>query len=124
MAEPVVTRSTLAVIRHAPYGSSVARVAIDVSLANAAFDQPVEMLFLGDGVLQLLPAQDATALGRKNLARLLASLPLYGIEQVYVDAEAAARYRVNLQHSPVAAVPLDKAAMRALLCKHDHLLGF
>ena len=123
MAEPA-TRSTLAVIRHAPYGSSLARAAIDVSLANAAFDQPVELLFIGDGVLQLLPAQDAAVLGLKNLARLLASLPLYGIEQVYVDAEAAVRYRVDLQQSPVAAVPLDNAAMRALLRKHDHLLGF
>ena len=118
------TRSTLAVIRQAPYGNSLARTAIDVSLANAAFDQPVALLFMGDGVLQLLPAQDAAALGRKNLARLLASLPLYGIEQVYVDAEAAERYQVDLEQSPLAAVPLDEAAMLALLRKHDHLLGF
>ncbi|MCB1845977.1 MAG: sulfurtransferase complex subunit TusC [Halieaceae bacterium] len=123
MVEPA-TRSTLAVIRHAPYGSSLARAAIDVSLANAAFDQPVELLFMGDGVLQLLPAQDAAALGRKNLARLLASLPLYGIEQVYVDAESAARYRVDLAQSPVAAVPLEATALRALLREHDQLLGF
>jgi tRNA 2-thiouridine synthesizing protein C len=123
MAEPV-PRSTLAVVRYAPYGNSLARVAIDVTLANAAFDQPVELLFMGDGVLQLLPDQDAAALERKNLGRLLASLPLYGIEQVYVDAEAAARYRVDLEQAPVAAVPLEAPALRALLRKHDHLLGF
>lgn len=123
MVEPAA-RSALAIIRHAPYGNSLARAAIDVSLANAAFDQPVELLFMGDGVLQLLPAQDAAALGRRNLGRLLASLPLYGIEWVYVDADAASRYQVDLEQSPVAAVPLEEAAMRALLCKHDHLLGF
>ncbi len=123
MANPAAN-SALAIIRHTPYGNSLARTAIDVSLANAAFDQPVELLFMGDGVLQLLPAQDTTALGRKNLARLLASLPLYGIEQVYADAEAAALHRVDLEQSPVATMPLEAAAMRALLHKHAHLLGF
>ena len=114
----------LVVVRRAPYGASLARTAIETALAVAAFEQPVDILFMGDGVLQLLGQQDSQASGSRNMGRLLASLPLYGIEQVYVDAESAARYRVDLAQSPVAAVPLEATALRALLRKHDQLLGF
>ncbi|MDX1735029.1 MAG: sulfurtransferase complex subunit TusC, partial [Halioglobus sp.] len=87
-------RRTLLVIRHSPYGGSLARSAVDTALAAAAFDQPVTLLFMGDGVLQLLPGQDSKAAGMKNIGRQLASLPLYDIDKVYLDSDAAARYRL------------------------------
>jgi tRNA 2-thiouridine synthesizing protein C len=114
----------LLVIRHSPYGSSLARASLDVALATAAFDQALSLLFVGDGVLQLLPDQDCEARGIKNVGRLLASLPLYGIEQVYVDAEAARRYQLDLAAAPVGALALDSQAMAELLRAHDQLLGF
>ena len=117
-------KSLLLLIRHAPYGSSLARASIDVALAAAAFDQAVTLLFVGDGVLQLMPDQDAGTRGVRNLGKLLASLPLYDIEQVYVDAEAAARYQLDLSCAPLSAKALDREAMASLLTKHDHLLGF
>tara|TARA_R110001599_G_scaffold353512_1_gene593481 strand:+ start:83134 stop:83505 length:372 start_codon:yes stop_codon:yes gene_type:complete len=117
-------KSLLLLIRHSPYGSSLARASIDVALAAAAFDQTVSLLFLGDGVLQLLPDQDTATGGLRNMGKLLASLPLYDIEQVYVDAEAAARYQLDLHGAPVATQALDREAMSRLLSSHDHLLGF
>jgi sulfur relay (sulfurtransferase) DsrF/TusC family protein len=75
-------------------------------------------------VLQLRPDQDSEALGVKNPGRLLASLPLYDIEQVYVDAGAAARYQLDLQAAPLPARAVDRQAMRDLIERHDHLLGF
>ena len=88
-------KTLLVIIRHSPYGSSLARSGLDTALAMAAFGQPVALLFLGDGVLQLLPAQDSKAIGRRNVGKLLASLPLYDIESVFVDAESAHRYRID-----------------------------
>jgi tRNA 2-thiouridine synthesizing protein C len=114
----------LVLVRHSPYGSSLARASLDVALTAAAFDQPLSLLFAGDGVLQLLPDQDSTALGVRNPGRLLASLPLYDIEHVFVDAEAAARYRLDLEAAPVAAVALTPGEIRELIERHDHLLGF
>jgi tRNA 2-thiouridine synthesizing protein C len=117
-------KSLLVVVRHSPYGSSLARASLDVALAAAAFDQPVSLLFAGDGVLQLLPGQDCTSLGVKSLGKLLASLPLYGIEQVNVDAEAAELYGLTLEDSPVKARALDREGMSQLVHCHDHVLGF
>jgi tRNA 2-thiouridine synthesizing protein C len=117
-------KKLLVVIRCPPYGSSLARASLDVALAAAAFDQQVKLLFLGDGVLQLLPDQDSRTLGMKNQARTLTSLPLYDIEQVYADAEAASSYRIDLQAAPVPALPLDTRELQQLLGTHDQLLGF
>ncbi|MCB1676161.1 MAG: sulfurtransferase complex subunit TusC [Halioglobus sp.] len=114
----------LVVVRRAPYGASLARTAIETALATAAFDQPVDVLFLGDGVLQLLGQQDSRDSGSRNMGSLLASLPLYDIETVYVDAESAARYGVNLASSPVAAKVLTPAQVHALMDRSDKLLGF
>ena len=117
-------KSLLIVVRHSPYGSSLARASLDVALATAAFEQPVSLLFMGDGVLQLMAEQDSQAIGVKNIGRLLASLPLYDIESVYVDAEAATRYGINLGSAPVATQTLDGPEIHRLMSGCDHLLGF
>ncbi len=118
------SRSVLIVLRRSPYGSSLAKASLDVVFANAAFDQAVDLLFLGDGVLQLLPGQDSHILGMKNVGRLLASLPLYDINRVYVDAEAATRYKLDLKKAPVNTQLLGDAEMHQLMLNHDHLLAF
>lgn len=117
-------KKLLVVIRHSPYGSSLAKAALDLGLAAAAFEQVVDLLFLGDGVLQLLPDQNSHVLGVKNIGRQLASLPLYDIDSVYVDAHAAASYHLDLEKAPVAARPLDASEMQQLMASADHLLGF
>ena len=117
-------KNLLVVVRRSPYGSSLARASLDVALAAAAFEQPVQLLFMGDGVLQLLAEQESQAIGTKNIGRLLASLPLYDIKRVYVDAEAATRYAIDLASAPVATQKLNGAEIRELMANCDHLLGF
>jgi tRNA 2-thiouridine synthesizing protein C len=117
-------KSVLITLRHSPYGSSLAKASLDVTLATAAFDQAVDLLFMGDGVLQLLPEQDSRSLGIKNIGRQLASLPLYDIDCVYVDAEAADRYNLDVSQAPFAIRMLDRTAMNQLMVEYDHLLGF
>lgn len=117
-------KSTLVVLRRSPYGSSLAKASIDVALAAAAFEQPVDLLFLGDGVLQLRPDQDSRVLGVKNIGRQLAALPLYDIDRVYVDSEAAARFNLDLSKAPVDTCVLNPKEIHQLMVGYDHLLGF
>jgi tRNA 2-thiouridine synthesizing protein C len=116
--------SVLVVLRRSPYGSSLAKASIDVALAAAAFEQPIDLLFLGDGVLQLHPDQDSRSFGVKNIGRQLAALPLYDIDRVYVDCEAVARYKLDLSCTPVETCPLNYREIHEMMLKYDHLLGF
>jgi tRNA 2-thiouridine synthesizing protein C len=114
----------LVIVRHSPYSSSLARSGLDTALATAAFGQAVVLLFLGDGVLQLLPEQDSSAIEQRNVSKLLASLPLYDIESVFVDVEAANRYRLDPDQSPVPATLLDTEGIQALIDRCLPVLGF
>ena len=113
----------LLVIRHSPYGSGLARAGVDFALACGAFEQNITVLFTGAGVLQLQDQQSGAALGLKDIGKQLASLPLYDIESVCVDAEARARYAVDLDSSPVPAQVLDAKAVRALIAQHEHVIS-
>lgn len=117
-------KKLLVVIRHTPYGSSLGRASLDAALAMAAFDQAVDLLFVGDGVLQLSPGQDSQAIGVKNIGKLLGSLPFYDIESVYVEAAGAKRYGLDPAMTPVPVTLLDAPAINALMAGADHLLGF
>lgn len=117
-------RASLVVVRHTPYGSSLGRAALDAALAMAAFDQPVDVLFMGDGVLNLLPEQDSRAIGVKNIGKLLASMPLYEVATVYAEATAVERYGLDLDLAPLPCEALDSAAIRSMMIERDHLLGF
>lgn len=117
-------KTVLIILRHSPYGSSLAQASLNVALATAAFGQAVDLLFLGDGVLQLLPAQDSHRLGIKNIGKQLSSLPLYDINCVYVDAEAAERYKIDLSDTPIATRALDQRELHPLMVGYDHILGF
>lgn len=113
----------LIVLRHSPYGGSLARSGLDIALAAGAFEQPVCVLFCGAGVLQLAPGQDGGAIGRKTHAKQLAALPLYDIDQCYADAQALHDYNIDTDQAPMPVTPLDDAAIHALLCRHRHVLG-
>ncbi len=114
----------LITLSHSPYGNSLARAAVDTLLAGAAFDQPVTLLLSGAGVLNLLAGQNARAAGARNLGKLLASLPMYDVDTIYVDAEAVSRFGIDPQQLPEAACLLDKEAITRLMSKQRHLLGF
>lgn len=73
------------ILRHAPYDNSLSQEALELALASAAFDVSVSLVFLGDGILQLLAQQDGTLINRKNHLKALASLPLYDIENCYIS---------------------------------------
>ncbi|MEZ5567293.1 MAG: sulfurtransferase complex subunit TusC [Halioglobus sp.] len=118
------SRKTLIITRHAPYAIGTAKAALDTILAMAAFDQPVSILFQGEGVLQLLPGQDSENSGMKNLLRQIASLVLYDVERVYVDSASADRFAVDLSTCPIAVCSLQQHQIRDLLLEHDTLLGF
>ncbi len=114
----------LVVTRHPQPGRSLARSALDTALATAAFEQPVNLLFLGAGVLQLLPEQDTSGVGVRNLRKVIDSMPLYDMEHCYVDAEAAARAGLTATDLPPGAILVDHTALRALFDSHRHILGF
>lgn len=110
--------------RRPPYGSAHAREALDAALTTAVFEQPVAMLFLDDGVYQLLKDQDSAAIAQKNLAATLGALPLYDIDRIYVCARALRERGLDPQQLVAAVEPLEAGDIADLIRQHDLVLSF
>ena len=117
-------KSVLVIVRQPPYGGSLARSSLEFALSAATFDQPVSVLFMGDGLLQLIPEQDSAGLGVKNIAKLIKSFPLYELNNLYVDETALLQYGLTPQSLPQQLQVVDNTAIQQLFCQHDHLLSF
>ncbi|MDJ0879065.1 MAG: sulfurtransferase complex subunit TusC [Halieaceae bacterium] len=117
-------KSLLLVFRRAPYGRSLSRAGYDLALAAAAFEQPVSLLFMDDGVWQLLPEQHADQINTKSVASTLASLPLYDVENLYVDMQSLDARGLAPVELRKEVVPLDATAVQALMHEHHQVLVF
>lgn len=116
----------LFVCRHAPYGRGIAREALDAILAAAAYGQDIGVLFMDDGVFQLLPEQAPGALPQKSLEANLGALPLYDVERLYVHSGSLQERGLALDEliELEGLQAIDSQAVGQLLTQHKQLLSF
>ena len=107
--------------RRAPYAEDYPRACLDMVMAAAVFEQDVSYLFLGDGVYQLLPEQQADAIRSKSLGAHLGALSLYGVEKLYVDGPALASRELDPEALAVPAEVLDQEALQELIADSDQV---
>ena len=114
-----MSKSLLLICRQAPWAGMAAREALDMALAGGAFDLPVSLLFLGDGVLQLVSGQQPSCLQQKDLGANLQALPLFGVEALYVARADLDRRGLGTEHLSLPVTPVEDADLAALLNRHD-----
>ena len=61
---------------------------LDMALMAAAFDQKVVILFEGEAVNALVKNQQPENIALKNMTPILKALPLYDINDVFVEKES------------------------------------
>lgn len=81
--------------RKAPYGTIYAWESLEVVLIGAAFDQEVSLMFMDDGVYQLIKGQNPSEIGMKNFSPTYRTLGDYEIKNVYVDGDSLAARGIN-----------------------------
>ncbi|MCJ8170794.1 sulfurtransferase complex subunit TusC [Atopomonas sediminilitoris] len=113
-----MSKAILLVSRHAPTDGSSARELLDIALAGGAFDLPISLLLLDDGVLQLAP-HDFSLLQQKNLSANLQALALFGVEQIYAAERSLCERGLNTLNSTLPVQRLDDAAVSQLYRQHD-----
>jgi len=71
--------------RRAPYGTIYAWESLEVVLIGAAFDQEVSLMFVDDGVYQLVKGSDTSQSDMKNFMPTYRTLGDYGVRHLFVD---------------------------------------
>jgi tRNA 2-thiouridine synthesizing protein C len=119
-----MAKSLLLVSRQAPWTGLAAREVLDIALAGGAFDLPVGMLFLDDGVLQLQTQQQPEQVEQKDLCANLQALPLFGIEALYVCARSLQERGMRDSPLGLPAQVVDVSQIRDLFAHYDQVITF
>lgn len=120
-----MTKRTLALCRQAPYGSALAREGLEAVLAAAAMEQAPHLLFMGDGVFQLLHGQAPEAIQQKNLHRNLQVLPMFGVETIYICRRSLEARGIDAEQLKLPGTAIKLIAdTGAFIAAYDTVLSF
>jgi tRNA 2-thiouridine synthesizing protein C len=109
------SEEVLFISTRSPWGSSAAAAGADLLMTTAVFEQPVRVVFCGDGVWQLLADQNGDVLKMKTLSRIFPAFELYDIHHV-IASESALRERILSLADLIADVEaIDDDEIRALI---------
>lgn len=112
------------VSRHAPHGSIRAQEGLDALLMAVAFEQPVSVVFLDDGVYQLKRDQRPDRAGLKNFCAGFPSLAVYDVHDVYAERESLALRGLAAEDLLMPVRVLDAVHIGALMDEHDVVMSF
>lgn len=116
--------NTLFLFSQSPYQNALAREALDMALAFAAFGEQVSLVFLHNGVFQLIAQQESSIIQQKNISKTLQALAMYDINHIYVQEESLHEYA--LENTPLCIQPqaINQAQLQTLLSQADKVLSF
>jgi tRNA 2-thiouridine synthesizing protein C len=114
----------LILARATPYGSQQASAALDITLTAAAFELDVSVVFLDDGVLQLLTGQDTEDSGQKNVGKMIPALALYDVGKVYIHSPSAEHYGIHDSHRLGDIALIDDNSLQDMTAAADQVLVF
>lgn len=110
--------------RKAPYGTIYALEGLEVVLISAAFDQDVSMVFMDDGVYELVKGQHTKNIDVKNFSPTYRALEGYDIEKLYVEKESLDQRGLSEDNLIVPVEILSTAQMTELMENQDVVISF
>lgn len=119
-----VVKKFMFVNRKAPYGTIYALEGLEVVLISAAFDQDVSLVFMDDGVFQLVKGQHTKAIDVKNFSPTYRALEGYDIEKLYVEQESLEARGLAEENLIVPVEVLSREEMGKLMEEQDVVISF
>lgn len=118
-----MSKSLLIISRQAPWAGPGAKEALDIVLAGGAFDLPIGLVFMDDGVFQLVEAQNPALIQQKNLTANLQALSLFGVDDLFACSHSLAERGLTPAQFAVEDVQsLTAEAIRALIDRYDQVI--
>ncbi len=110
--------------RKAPHGTVYALESLEVVLIGAAFEQDVSLVFMDDGVFEIVKGQDTTGIETKNFSNTYKALEMYDVEKLYVAKESLEQRGLTEDDLIVDVEVKTAAEIAALMEEQDVLLSF
>ena len=102
-------KSVLYIIRQSP--GALADETTDLMLVSGVFEQPTSVLFLDEGVWQLV--------GLDERQSSVKALPTYDVEALHVAVASLESRGLRVEDIALPVRPADSAAVRRIIAAHD-----
>lgn len=113
-----MTKSLLIICQQPPWNIS-AKESLDIALSAGTFDIPTALLFLDDGVFQLIAQQNASVIEQKNISANLQALPLFGIERLLVAEHSLTTRGLASEQLSLPSELISQQQLTTLLQQYD-----
>lgn len=114
--------SPLFIFTQSPSASDHVREGIEALLACAAFDMQPDVLFLDQGILQLIPTEDI--IGTKNLNKMINAFEIYGVKTIYADGKSLLNFGLQLEQINPQPTILNKSNYAQLITQASWIMRF
>lgn len=110
--------------RKPPFGTIYALESLEVVLITATFDQDVSLVFIDDGVYELVKGQNSKGIAVKNHSPSYRALDGYDVEKLFVERESMELRGLSEADLLVPVEVLSSAEMGRLMAEQDVVLSF
>lgn len=117
-----MTKKIAIVNTHSPFNTPIAKESLDLALIFGAFDQQVCVIFVENGVYQLLNGQDPETIQNKDFLATMKALALYDIEQIVCCSTSAKTRGIEPTQITDDAKLLSSHDIATLLQSVDHVV--
>ncbi|KWU00196.1 sulfurtransferase complex subunit TusC [Vibrio toranzoniae] len=102
-----------------PHSTAAGREGLDALLAASAYSEDISVFFVGDGVTQLLKAQQPDEVLSRDYISAFKLMDLYDIEQVYVCQRSLCQFGISTDNLliDVTAVEADELTQKLTQCQ-------
>lgn len=91
-----MSKKTLVIIKSSPYKNTQAQEGLELIMAAAAFDMPINILFENQGILNLLKDQNSELVNRENFIDFIKAAELYEIEPIYIMKSDLKKFNLDI----------------------------
>jgi tRNA 2-thiouridine synthesizing protein C len=115
--------SCLIALTHAPYGTKIAKESLDVALVMAVFEQRPAVLFVDEGVFQLLLTSHSPS-SHKHIGKIISALEMYDINELWVEQESLDLFGIAVDQLSQSVTVIARSNIAQLCAQYDQHLVF
>lgn len=97
---------------------------IELLLASAAFDQQPKLLLLNQGIFYANALQQEKRIKGKSAAKILAALPLYDCDEIYVRQKDLEHFGLDASSLQPFCTLINDAEIKTLIGQSNHCVSF
>ena len=116
-------KSVLIRMSKSPLNGLISGEQLETAMVAATFEQEVSILFIGDGVFNLLPAKETKEVKGYNIEKILLALPTFEVNDLFVCERSLEQRRIEISNLPKNAKVITFEDQRRLIKTTDAVLS-